>query len=98
MEIQQIEQELRMRVVISCCQMKRAGEDVAEKLDYAPGVFTVECHIRGRWACARRAHRSSAVQGHVTDRGIPTAGPLPQVLVVNGGFEGGQEGHKCRSS
>ena len=24
------------------CQMKRIGEDVSEKLDYAPGIFTVE--------------------------------------------------------
>jgi len=31
------------------CQLKRIGEDVAEKLDYAPGVFTVERHIRGKW-------------------------------------------------
>jgi transposase len=29
------------------CQMKRIGEDVAEKLDYVPGVFTVEYHILG---------------------------------------------------
>lgn len=36
------------------CQMERIGEDVAEKLDYVPGVFTVERHIRGRWACAKR--------------------------------------------
>ncbi len=35
------------------CQMKRIGENVAEKLDYVPGVFTVERHIRGKWACAR---------------------------------------------
>lgn len=28
------------------CQMKRIGEDVAEKLDYMPGIFTVECQ---RW-------------------------------------------------
>ena len=35
------------------CQMKRVGEDVAEKLDYVPGVFSVERHIRGKWACAR---------------------------------------------
>jgi transposase len=34
------------------CQMKRIGEDVAEKLDYTPGTFTVERHIRGKWACA----------------------------------------------
>ena len=35
------------------CQLKRIGEDVAEKLDYVPGVFSVERHIRGKWACAK---------------------------------------------
>ena len=30
------------------CQMKRIGEDFAEKLDYQPGVFTVERHVRGK--------------------------------------------------
>ena len=34
------------------CQMKRIGEDVSEKLDYTPGTFTVERHVRGKWACA----------------------------------------------
>ncbi|MER1979196.1 IS66 family transposase zinc-finger binding domain-containing protein, partial [Pseudocitrobacter faecalis] len=33
------------------CQLKRIGEDVSEKLDYVPGEFTVERHIRGKWAC-----------------------------------------------
>ena len=28
------------------CQLKRIGEDVSEKLDYVPGEFTVERHIR----------------------------------------------------
>lgn len=28
------------------CRMQRIGEDVAQKLDYVPGVFTVERHIR----------------------------------------------------
>jgi transposase len=28
--------------------LKRIGEDVAEKLDYTPGVFTVERHVRGK--------------------------------------------------
>ena len=32
--------------------MKRMGQDVAEKLDYQPGVFTVERHMRGKWVCA----------------------------------------------
>jgi hypothetical protein len=35
------------------CQMKRVGEDVAEKLDYVPGAFSVERHIRSKWACAQ---------------------------------------------
>ena len=30
------------------CQMLRISEDVAEKLDYVPGVFSVERHIRGK--------------------------------------------------
>jgi transposase len=30
------------------CQRVRVGEDISEKLDYTPGVFTVERHIRGQ--------------------------------------------------
>lgn len=30
------------------CALKRIGEDVSEKLDYTPGVFTVERHVRGK--------------------------------------------------
>jgi transposase len=33
------------------CQLQRIGEDISEKLDYTPGVFTVEQHVRGKWAC-----------------------------------------------
>jgi len=62
--------------------MSRIGEDVAEKLDYEPGVFTVERHVRGKWACA---HCQTLVQApvtpHVIDKGIPTTGLLAQVLV-----------------
>ena len=64
------------------CQMKRIGEDVAEKLDYVPGVFTVERHIRGKWACAQCETITQApVEAHVIDKGIPTTGLLAQVLV-----------------
>ena len=38
------------------CQMKRIGEDVSEKLDYQPGVFTVERHERGKWVCHQCEH------------------------------------------
>jgi hypothetical protein len=30
------------------CQMERIGQDVAEKLDYQPGVFSVQRHVRGK--------------------------------------------------
>ena len=67
----------------SCgCQMKRVGEDVAEKLDYVPGVFSVERHIRGKWACAQcETIQQAPVEAHVIDKGIPTTGLLAQVLV-----------------
>lgn len=67
----------------SCgCQMKRIGEDVAEKLDYVPGVFSVERHIRGKWACAQcESIQQAPVEAHVIDKGIPTTGLLAQVLV-----------------
>ena len=62
--------------------MKRVGEDVAEKLDYVPGVFSVERHIRGKWACARcETIQQAPVEAHVIDKGIPTTGLLAQVLV-----------------
>ena len=68
----------------SCgCQLKRIGQDVAEKLDYQPGVFTVERHIRGKWVCAKCETLIQApVPAHVIDKGIPTAGLLAQVLVA----------------
>lgn len=44
------------------CQMQRIGEDVAEKLDYQPGVFTVERHVRGKWVCG---HCETLVQAAV---------------------------------
>ncbi len=65
------------------CQMKRIGEDVAEKLDYVPGVFSVERHVRGKWACAQcETIVQAPVAAHVIDKGIPTTGLLAQVLVA----------------
>jgi len=68
----------------SCgCQLKRIGEDVAEKLDYQPGVFTVERHVRGKWVCRQCETLVQApVPAHIIDKGIPTAGLLAQVLVA----------------
>ena len=65
------------------CTLKRIGEDVSEKLDYTPGLFTVERHIRGKWACAQCQTLTQApVPAQIIDKGIPTAGLLAQVLVA----------------
>ena len=63
--------------------MQRIGQDVAEKLDYQPGVFTVERHVRGKWACRCCQKLVQApVPPHVIDKGIPTAGLLAHLLVA----------------
>jgi transposase len=63
--------------------MQRIGEDVAEKLDYQPGVFTVERHIRGKWVCKCCERIVQApVAPHIIDKGLPTTGLLAQVLVA----------------
>jgi transposase len=65
------------------CQLKRIGQDVAEKLDYVPGVFTVERHIRGKWVCTKcQTLVQAPVPAHIIDKGIPTTGLLAQVLVA----------------
>ena len=65
------------------CTLKRIGEDVSEKLDYVPGVFTVERHIRGKWTCAQcQTLIPAPVPAQIIDKGIPTAGLLAQVLVA----------------
>jgi transposase len=65
------------------CQLQRIGEDIAEKLDYQPGVFMVERHVRGKWVCRQCETLVQApVPAQVIDKGIPTAGLLAQVLVA----------------
>ncbi|WP_423392062.1 IS66 family transposase [Burkholderia sp. LMG 21824] len=65
------------------CQRVRIGEDVSEKLDYAPGVFTVKRHIRGKWVCkACETLVQAPVAPQVIDKGIPTAALLAWVLVA----------------
>jgi len=54
---------------------------VSEKLDYTPGTFTVEHHVRGKLACKHCQSLTQApVAAHVIDKGIPTAGLLAYVL------------------
>jgi transposase len=72
------------QTVCGCgCALKRIGEDVSEKLDYTPGLFQVERHIRGKWACSRcQTLMQAPVPAQVIDKGMPTAGLLAQVLVA----------------
>ena len=65
------------------CQLQRIGQDVSEKLDYTPGVLTVQRHIRGKWACSNCETLIQApVPAQIIDKGIPTPGLLAQVLVA----------------
>lgn len=68
------------------CQLTRIGEDISEKLDYTPGMFTVERHVRGKWVCGHCETLTQApVPAQVIDKGIPTSGLLSQVLVAKYG-------------
>ena len=64
------------------CQLSRIGEDISEKLDYAPGTFNVERHIRSKWACkVCETVKQAPVAPHVIDKGIPTTNLLAQVMI-----------------
>lgn len=77
-----IRHEPDSRVCQCGCERVRIGEDISEKLDYTPGVFTVERHIRGKWVCRNcETLMQAPVPAHVIDKGIPTAGLLASVLV-----------------
>lgn len=65
------------------CQLRRIGEEISEKLDYTPGVFTVERHIRGKWVCDDCETLTQApMPAHIIDKGIPTTGLLAQVMIA----------------
>ena len=65
------------------CALQRVGEDIAEKLDYLPGAFTVERHVRGKWTCRScRTLVQAPVPAQIIDKGIPTAGLLAHVAVA----------------
>jgi len=68
----------------SCgCSLRHIGEDVSEKLDYVPGTFQVERHVRSKWVCD---HCETLVQApmpaHIIDKGLPTAGLLAHLLIA----------------
>jgi transposase len=64
--------------------LERIGEDISEKLDYTPGIFTVQRHVRGKWVCrCCETLVQAPVPAHIIDKGIPTAGLLADVLWAN---------------
>jgi len=64
------------------CQLRRIREDVSEKLDYTPGTFSVERHIRGVWACPECETMSQApMPAHLIDKGLAAVGLLAHILV-----------------
>lgn len=64
------------------CALKRIGQDVSEKLHYTPGVFTVERHIRGRWACAQcELIIQQPVPAQVIDKSYATPALLAHLLI-----------------
>jgi transposase len=68
------------------CHLKRIGEDISEKLDYTPGTFTVERHVRGKWVCGQCETLTQApVPAQVIDKGLPTSGLLAHLLVAKYG-------------
>ncbi|KAF3999541.1 hypothetical protein HNR39_000894 [Glaciimonas immobilis] len=65
------------------CQLQRIGEDISEKLNYTPGAFSVERHVRGQWACASCETLIQApLPAQVIEEGIPAAALLAQALVA----------------
>ena len=62
--------------------MQRIREDASERLDYVPGTFQVERHVRGVWVCqCCECVRQEAMPAQIINGGIPTANLLAQVVV-----------------
>jgi transposase len=62
--------------------MRRIREDVSERLDYVPGTFRVERHVRGVWVCqCCECVRQEAMPAQIINGGIPTANLLAHVVV-----------------
>lgn len=68
----------------SCgCQLRHIGDDVSEKLDYIPGTFQVERHMRSKWACdACETLVQTPMPPQIIDKGLPTSGLLAHLLIA----------------
>ena len=68
----------------SCgCAMRHIGDDISQKLDYTPGTFTVENHIRPKYVCDEcKTLNQAPVPPHIIDKGLATTGLLASVLIM----------------
>ncbi|WP_322995375.1 IS66 family transposase [Castellaniella sp.] len=71
---------------LSCtcgCQLKFVRDEISEKLDYTPGTFTVERHVRPILACPDCETITQApMPAYVIDKGLATPRLLAHVLVA----------------
>ena len=65
------------------CQLKFVRDEVSEKLDYTPGTFTVERHVRPILACPQCETITQApMPAYVIDKGLATPGLMAHVLIA----------------
>src|SRR5690606_15065475 len=65
------------------CALKFVRDEVSEKLDYTPGTFTVERHVRPILACPQCETLTQApMPAYVIDKGLATPGRMAHVLVA----------------
>ncbi len=65
------------------CALKFVRDEVSEKLDYTPGTFTVERHVRPVLACPQCETITQApMPAYVIDKGLATPGLMAHVLVA----------------
>ncbi|RIY38643.1 IS66 family transposase [Neopusillimonas maritima] len=63
--------------------LRLLGEDISETLDYVPGYFKVNRHVRPKLACRTCSHIAQApAPSRPITRGMADAGLLAQVLVA----------------
>ena len=63
--------------------LKFVRDEVSEKLDYTPGTFTVERHVRPILACPQCETITQApMPAYVIDKGLATPGLMAHVLVA----------------
>ena len=78
-----IRHELETTACSCGAEMRHMGDDVSQKLDYVPGTFTVENHIRPKYVCdCCKTLTQAPVPAHIIDKGLATTGLLASVLIM----------------